>query len=317
MQKTTLTQTALAAALVTLAGQANGALKLVGTTSDTDFNVVTNAGAVRTANFSGISDPVTGIGMTGRFTFVSGDSGGGTGPWSLDVAMSANAPGGASSATFTPLGGDQTIADYPLQDGARVFGSGVAGNGSWQFNLSSTQAQAGWTYGLRDVQYHLFADAADQTFTSTVRPDDSQQWDRPFFIAGVSGLGPTAYAVQEFTVDTSGVYDFSSVLSNGGDHFSFLYSDSFDASSSLDNLLDYGLGNGFNVNGDPRGTSSFSTVLFEGETYYWVTSQWASFSTIADATNTIVGPGTVTIVPAPAGAFALLGVAAASHRRRH
>lgn len=306
------------AGLAVAAGAANAqSLKLLGSAADSDFDVPTTTVVTRSASFAGISEPVTGIGLSARYTTVQGDFGGGLGPWSLDVAMTGVAPDSTSGSTFTPIGGDVTIADFPLANGARTFPGGVAGNGSWDFEFGSTSGVSNWTYGLRDVQYHLFGDAPSVTYSDTVTPDPAQQWDRPFFIEGVSGLGPVAYDVLEFTVDVSGVYEFESVLSTGSDHFTFLYTGDFDASSSLDSLSNYGLGNGNDPFGSPRGTSSFDHLLIAGETYYYVTSQWASFSTIAASANSIVGPGSVTVVPAPA-TVVLLGAGSmpATRRRR-
>lgn len=93
-----------------------------------------------------------------------------------------------------------------------------------------------------------------------------------------------------FTVDTSGVYEFSSVLVSGSNHFTFLYENSFDPADQLTDLLNDGLGNGFAQNGDPAGTSSFDSILIEGRVYYWITSQWAFFSAIETASDSIVGP---------------------------
>ncbi len=289
------------AALVTLSallvcGHANAALKVLGEAADSDFDVVTTVGETRTASFSGILEPVTGIGISTRFTLVTGDTGGGTGPWALDVVMTGQSPGGLVSAPFNPIGGDVTIADFPLQNGAGVYGAGEVGDGMWSFIFSSDSPQAGWTYGLRNVTHYLLGDAPDVSLLFDATPDVAQEWDRPFFIEGISGQGPVAYHVTAFTVDTSGVYELSSVLASGSNHFTFLYENSFDPNDQLTDLLNYGLGNGFAQNGDPQGTSSFDSILIEGRTYYWITSQWAFFSTIETANNSIVGPGAITVL---------------------
>ena len=313
----TLGMNAALVGLALAAGQANAqSLKLLGSASDSDFDVPTSSVVTRSASFAGIGEPVTGIGLSARYTTVSGDFGGGAGPWPLDVEMTGITPDSTSGSTFTPIGGDVTIADFPLANGARTFPGGVAGNGSWDFEFGSTESVSNWTYGLRDVQYHLFGDAPSVTYSDTVTPDASQQWDRPFFIGGVSALGPVAFDVLEFTVDVSGVYEFESVLSSGSDHFTFLYDGAFDASQSLENLVNYGLGNGNDPFGSPRGTSSFDHLLMAGETYYFVTSQWASFSTLAASANSIVGPGSVTVIPAPASVAMLAASSLLVTRRR-
>jgi hypothetical protein len=279
-----------------VSGPALGALRLVASSTDADFNVPTTSPVVRSAGFPGLGDPVIpviGIGITARYTTVSGDFVDGLGPWSLDVTMAATSPGAAGSGVFNPISGDVTIADYPLQDGSAVYGSPVDGDGTWMFTFGSTTPQSGWTYGLRDVSYHLFASAGDVATMRDATPVSGQQWNRPFFIEGISGQGPVAYEALAFTVDVSGVYGFTSVLASGNNHFTFLYRDAFDPQAPLSNLLDYGLGNGFAHNGDPSGVSSFGALLHAGSTYYWVTSQWASFSAIETSSGTVVGPGAI------------------------
>jgi len=292
---------ALPLTLVSIAGllvasQSLGALRLLASDTDSDFDVVTNNGATRSGSFPGLAEPVIGIGITAGYTTVAGDFGDGLGPWSLDVTMRATAPGGEVSGVFNPISGDVTIADYPLQDGSAEYGSPVGGDGSWAFDFGSTDARTGWTYGLRGVSYHLFGDAPDVVWMDSVTPVLGQEWDRPFFIEGVSGLGPVDYHAMAFTVDVSGVYDFSSVLASGNNHFTFIYRDAFDPALPLDNLMDYGLGNGFGHNGDPAGTSSFGALLHAGSTYYWITSQWAASSPNEAADNTIVGPGNIVLL---------------------
>ncbi|MEL6795210.1 MAG: GC-type dockerin domain-anchored protein [Planctomycetota bacterium] len=285
-----LARSFVAVSLVSLALPASGqALRLVASGDLADLNVPATGVAVP-VEFSEITDPVTGFGVVGLFTLVAGDTGGGTGPWALDVSLEATSPGG-DSGVFTPIGGDVTIADYPLADGARPFTPPTDANGTWTFTFDTTAFPSNWVYGLRDVSVHLLADAAEVTQTYDATPDPATSWNRPFFIDGVSGLGPVSFDAFQFEVTESGVYDLTSVLSSGRDHFSFLYKGSFDPSLPLENLQDYGLGNGNSPFGIPRGTSFISQLLFEGETYVWVTSQWASFRPIEATSNTIVGPG--------------------------
>ncbi len=265
------------------------ALRLVDSRDIADVDV-TPAGVAVPVDFSGVNDLVTGFGLVGEFVFVQGDLGGGTGPWSLDVSLEATGPGGDSS-VFTPIGGDVTIADYPLADGTRGWDVPVSSDGTWTFTFDTTAFPSNWIYGLRDVSVHLLAEAAQVSQTYDATPDPTTSWDRPFFIAGVSGLGPVSYHAFEFQVTESGVYDLTSVLSSGSDHFSFLYEGGFDPDQPLENLHDYGLGNGNSPFNIPRGTSFVTQLLFEGETYVWVTSQWASFRPIAPTSNTISGPG--------------------------
>ena len=296
MHRSRITLVSIAALLA--GGQAVGALKLIGSAADADFNVPTTSGASRSAAFTGIGEPCIGIGITARYTTVSGDFENGLGPWSLDVTMAATSPGAVGSGVFNPISGDVTIADYPLQDGSTVYGAGVAGDGTWMFNFGSTTPQGGWTYGLRDVTYHLLASAPDVMTAYDATPVSGQEWNRPYYIGGVSGQGPVAYEAYAFTVEVSGVYGFTSVLASGANHFTFLYQDGFNPAAPLSNLLDYGLGNGSSFNGDPSGTSSFDALLIAGRTYTWVTSQWAFFSAIETAGNTIVGPGAIVALAA-------------------
>lgn len=287
-----LTVVSIAGLLV--AGQSMGALKLVGSVAETDFDVPTTAGATRMVTFSGVTEPVVGIGLQARYTTVQGDFKDGLGPWSLDVTMQATSPASDVSSVFNPISGDVTIADYPLQDGAEVYATPVAGNGMWTFDFGSTDPRSNWTYGLRNVAFYLFGDAPDVTWMGQATPAEGQEWNRPFFIEGISGLGPVRYHAMAFTVDVSGVYEFSSVLASGNNHFSYIYRDAFVPGDPLAHLLDYGLGNGFGHNGDPSGTSSFAAFLEAGSEYFFVTSQWSASSPVETADNMIVGPGNVT-----------------------
>ncbi len=285
-------------ALSLVAGSAGAqSLELVATQPVADFDVPTTQTVAIPLAFAGVARPVTGVGISALYTGVRRDNEDGLGPWSLDVELKAIAPD-ASMLSWNPIGGDVTIADYPLQDGTGGLPS-VDANGNWSFEFSSDTPSSVWIYGLRNVELHLLADAPTMVDTFMATPDVARSWNRPFFIAGTSGLGPVAYHVFEFTVTVSGVYEFESVLSNSSDHFTFLYQGGFDDSQPLTNLLDYGLGNGnspFNV---PRGTSRISALLHAGTTYHWITSQWSRFAAIAPSTNTVSGPG-LPVEPGPA-----------------
>ncbi|GAB4551541.1 MAG: hypothetical protein Tsb0013_13650 [Phycisphaerales bacterium] len=240
------------------------------------------------------SEPITGVGLTGAWSSISGDLGGGTYPWAIDLECVVTAPGGEQGLWAAPFTGDVTIADFPINDGSDAILSGKAGPGVYQFAWLDALGQPNSLAQVADPVYHATTTVPDVMFSYTAQPDPSTSWDRPFFIEGVSGLGPTSYDVFEFTVDTPGRYVLTSVLEVDDNHFTFLYKGSFDDTQPLVNLLDYGLGNGFSVFGEPRGTSRIDTLLFPGETYYWVTSTWASFSPVTETSaNTIVGPGNV------------------------
>lgn len=291
---TRLTTGAIAAAsILTIAGSAHAADKIIASIELGSIVVPTTTGASVMPTFEGLTELVTGVGLSGTFVVQTGDFKDGLGPWSLDVILNSTPPAGGSPLVWHPIGGDVTIADFPLQDGTTGIAS-ADGNGTWTFDFQSDVPISNWIYRLDDTVVYLLADAEDITTNYDATPDTGNSWSRPYFIAGVSGLGPVAYHTFEFTVSESGLYDLTSILSTGGDHFTFLYEDGFDPAQPLNNLFDYGLGNGNSPFGAPRGTSEISALLFEGKTYTWVTSQWSAGSTIAPSTNTIVGPGVIT-----------------------
>ncbi|MEQ9616730.1 MAG: hypothetical protein RLN60_01705 [Phycisphaerales bacterium] len=249
------------------------------------------AGAIVPVTFTNAPAPATGFAIDADWVAVVADNGGGTFPWSVDLSVSVQPPHDSAALWGPEIFGDITIAGYPMQDGAQLF-SGTNTGGQYIVTFDSG-APSPWVAGLRDVTYYLTTTVPDVTHAYSATPDPMQTWNRPFFIAGVSGQGPVAYDAFRFTVETSGVYDFQSVLAPTANHFTFLYENDFDPTLPLTNLLDYGLGNGFSPFNVPNGTSRFSALLFEGVTYTWVTSQWAFFSAINPSTNTIVGPGEV------------------------
>ncbi|MEC9372833.1 MAG: hypothetical protein VYC34_03280, partial [Planctomycetota bacterium] len=158
-----------------------------------------------------------------------------------------------------------------------------------------------WVAGLRNVQYHLTTTVPDVVEVMNGSVESGPMWMRPFFIAGVSGLGPVVYEAVEFTVPVGGGYTFESVLPPGNNNFTFLYQGGFDPNQPLVNLLDYGLGNGNAPNGTPQGTSLIEAMLFEGVTYTYVTSQFDRFNPGTTYTTTITGPALISVtVPCPA-----------------
>ncbi|MEM1186606.1 MAG: GC-type dockerin domain-anchored protein [Planctomycetota bacterium] len=286
----------LARAFVSLAvitgAPASAGLKIVASIQAPNVDVP-SAGASDAFQVTLGSGSIQGFAITGLWTAPVADQSDGIAPWSLDFGVTVTAPDGSTATTPSPWFGDFTIADYPIADGFAGFGAGASPDGAWSIEFDSGNG-APWVAGLRNVTYHLLEETgSDVTTTYTGNTQQGNSWSRPFFIEGVSGLGPVDYHVLEFTVTESGVYAFESVLLSGGEHWSCLYIDSFDDTQPLVNLHDYGLGNGFSPFNTPRGTSSFDQVLFEGTTYYWVTSQWSSFASFSDFTNTIVGPGEI------------------------
>jgi len=268
-------------------GVAPAAEKLIATVSGSDFQVG-SGGTVLTVDF--VTDqPVTGIGFTGLWSAVVADQQNGIAPWSIDLGVTVTAPDGTVSSFWKPLGGDITIADYPLQDFKRVFADAIVdGTGTYTWSFSSISGP--WVAGLSDVQFHLTTEVDDvvQVFDgSTAR---GPLWHRPFFIGGISGLGPVVYDAMEFQVDVSGGYDIESIVPTGN-NFAYIYRGGFDPENPLENLLDYGLGNGSSWDGSPQGTSRISAMLFEGETYHLVVSQWSASQPGQPYTNTVTGPG--------------------------
>ncbi len=285
----------LGASLVMLATSpaADAGLRVVASFPASDVDVPATD-TVLTLDVAGITDPIAGFGITGRWVGVVRDNSDGIAPWSLDFGASVTAPSGETRSSPTPWFGDFTIADYPVADAFGGF-PGVGADGTWTVRLDSGNP-APWVAGLRDVAYHLLAETGtDIEYAYTESTQQGNAWSRPFFIEGVSGLGPVDYHVLAFTVSESGLYSFESVLASGGEHWTCLYRDGFDDAQPLVNLHEYGLGNGFGAFGTPRGTSSFDQLLFAGTTYYWVTSQWSRTASFSDFTNTITGPGSVSV----------------------
>ncbi|MEZ6243625.1 MAG: GC-type dockerin domain-anchored protein [Phycisphaerales bacterium] len=267
-------------------------LRVIASAPGSDVNVP-STGATDEVTFSGVAEPVAGFGVVARFTSPVADQQDGLYPWSSDFAMFARAPGAQLAFSPTPWFGDRSFVDYPVSDAFGGFFN-INGNGTWTVAFDSGVV-APFVAGLREVTYYLLADTKDVTYAYSDTTGQGNSWSRPYFIAGVSGLGPVDYHELTFQVSESGLYRFESVRDDGDDHWSCLYEGGFDDASPLANLVDYGLGNGFSPFNMPRGTSRFSQLLFAGETYHWVTSQWDSISPNGQFTNTIVGPGAVVV----------------------
>lgn len=270
---------------------ARAALRLVETIPGIDFNVgqmVIEQSAVGTTG-----EAIHGVGMTALWTAVIADESGGTFPWSLDLSVEVVAPDGSTMLTWPEVGGDSTIADYPLQDATGGF-AGVSGVGEFTF-LFLTAAPSPYVSGLRDVQYHLLTNEPDVVDVSTGTTSGGPIWNRPFFIGGISGLGPVSYHAMQFVPAVPGRYTFESVVV-GEDNFNFIYQDNFNPNDPLTDLLDYGLGNGNAPNGTPAGTSLIDVLLLPNRTYTYVTSQWAASTPAVPFTTTVTGPGSIVAV---------------------
>ena len=117
--------------------------------------------------------------------------------------------------------------------------------------------------------------------------------DKPFQLSGTA----VPYTVTRVTVSVSGRYNFLSVAT-GYDNFTFLYANSFNPASPLNNVL---IGNDdyFNLQSFNQIQSGFDVNLAAGTSYFFVNtgnfaSQFGAF------TSTISGPGAISIVGAPA-----------------
>ena len=128
--------------------------------------------------------------------------------------------------------------------------------------------------------------------------DDGLQWETA--VRWVDGVGQSLGGLGGQVSFARGINEHGTIVGTAtmpigspSSPHAFIYRDGFDPDDQLTNLLDYGLGNGSAQNGDPSGTSSFSALCVEGQRYYWITSQWAFFSTLETAHNTIVGPGAI------------------------
>ncbi|MEZ6084618.1 MAG: hypothetical protein R3E58_11945 [Phycisphaerae bacterium] len=279
------------AALV--AGTAFGAQKQVETIAGSDFNIAQTP-VVQTVTGT-TTEPITGVGFTAQWTAVVADNEDGLFPWSLDLGVNVTAPNGTDVVNWDPLGGDVTIADFPLQDFTDGLPS-VSGVGDFSWQFTNLGVPSPWVSGLRNVSYHLLTTVPDVVEVTNGSVATGPHWSRPYFIAGISGQGPVNYDVVRFEVSEAGGYTFLSVVPSGN-NFNYIYQDSFDPSQPLNNLLDYGLGNGNAPNGTPVGTSLIEVLLQENTTYYYVTSQWAFFNPGQPFTTTITGPALITKLP--------------------
>ncbi len=275
--------------LLLVGGSSLGALRVVESVPVTDFDVP-STGSVQSVTFS-TAAPVSGVGFSALWTAVNADVENGTAPWSSDLSVMVASPGGAMI-DWELIGGEISIADYPLQDATEAFvPAGGAGEYTWTFDSVSGP----WVAGLRGVAFHALESVPDVVGVIESTTVGGPMWDRPFSIVGISSQGPVSYDAIEFTVPVSGLYTLESVHPDGSDHWASFYEGGFDPTQPLANQLDYGLGNGFAINDSPRGTSLVEALLFTGRTYTMVTSQWASFRPATDYTLTVTGPAAISV----------------------
>lgn len=147
---------------------------------------------------------------------------------------------------------------------------------------------------------------AAASFTYTGDTTGAPTYNRSFDdFSGLSFFGQNVnYDRLDFTVDTSGSYDFLSEA-DGWDNFLFLYSPSFDPGDAMANGV---------IGNDDFGTigvSAFSVDLTAGVSYVLVTTGFEGGLDFGAYTNTIDGPGNVIAVPEPQ-AFALMALGLAA-----
>ena len=282
---------AVVTAAALLVPHATAALRLVESAPGFDFNVGQSPIEIEVP-FTTI-EPVHGVGLTALWTAVIADDVGGAFPWSLDTSVEVHAPDGVSTLDWPVIGGDRTIADFPLADAAGGF-AGVSGVGEFVWTFSQNVPPP-YTMGLRDVSYHLLTFEPDVTRVWPGTTAGGPLWDRPYFIAGVSTQGPVHYHAMQFTPAVPGRYTFESVV-NDTVNFNFIYRDDFDAAQPLAHLFEYGLGNGNAPNGTSPGTSLIDALLLADVTYTYVTSQWSASTPAQPFTTTVTGPAEVVAV---------------------
>ncbi|MEM8874580.1 MAG: hypothetical protein AAGD32_10010 [Planctomycetota bacterium] len=284
------------AAVTLIATPALAAQRLVASTPGADVTIDAPSVSVVDVPFTA-TETISGVGVTAQWFPLSGDFDGGTFPFSMEVAADVVSPDGQTIAwginEGPPIAGEMSIADYPFADVQDGFVDAV-GTGSFSFQWFDAGNTPGISQ-LTDVTYHLLTDAPDVVTTLTSDVSSGPQWDRPFSIVGVSGLGPTFFDVVPFSPEVSGGYIFDSTVSDG-DGFTFLYEGSFDPTDPTANLLDLGLGNGFASNGAADGQSIIEALLFEDTDYFFVTSQFAASSGPQSYVTTVTGPG---LIPEP------------------
>ena len=143
------------------------------------------------------------------------------------------------------------------------------------------------------------AQAAIFTTTGALTTSDPT-FNRPLDdLTGLSSVGTAVrYDVLHFVVGTSGEYTF--VTTAMFDSFAVLYSPTFSAAAPL--------GNAKAANDDLLGvtTSGFASSLTAGTNYFYVTTAFAN-NEMGAYSNTIGGPGLITVVP-EAGTYAMMAL---------
>ena len=141
-------------------------------------------------------------------------------------------------------------------------------------------------------------------------------WNRPQ--AGtpptlLSGVGTAVpYTMLPFTVSTTGSYVFQSTSTAPAlwDNFVVLYQNAFSAAAPLANAV---VANDDNTT---IGLAGFTSALTAGTSYFLITTGFGNLD-FGGYSNSITGPGTISVVPEPVSVVLLgLGLAAVLTRTR-
>ena len=136
--------------------------------------------------------------------------------------------------------------------------------------------------------------------------------DAGFYDRDAGGTADHPYGIQEFTVDTDGVYTINTAW-DGFDGYLYLFDSPFAEDDSTNIAFD----------DDFNGTAESqidSVSLLAGQTYYLVSTTFggeAGVTDLASLKTTISGPGTAALVPEPSSlSLVLVGFLALALRRR-
>jgi hypothetical protein len=183
--------------------------------------------------------------------------------------------------------------------------------------VSAASAQSGARLRAPGAQQELQAKAQGQadtprtaTPTATVSYSGTinatPTFNRPFDCATLSGTGTAVgFEARSFTVDTTGSYtlEVTAYADAGADSFLVLYTPSFSPGAPLTNCV------AFDDDGGAGLFSLITTNLTAGTQYVLVTTTYDN-GVSSTFTNTITGPGNITVGAPPASANVAITIAA-------